>query len=146
VVWHSVATLRDLGGAPLEYDRKAGGWRYDQRSGTRSFELPGPWFSDAERDASLHVPQSLAEIPPGLLHRARPNTAVLYVSAERSRQVAEEQWRPRPSDALLPDGRYERHTPYGDSRELLMNILRRGPQVEVVAQSDLRAAVQHLLA
>jgi predicted DNA-binding transcriptional regulator YafY len=67
--------------------------------------------------------------------------AVLHFSAERARWVAEEYWHPRQVGQWLTDGRYELRVPYGDARELAMDILRHGEHVEVVAPEELRREV-----
>jgi predicted DNA-binding transcriptional regulator YafY len=41
----------------------------------------------------------------------------------------------------LPDGRLEPRFPIGDHRELLLDILRYGDEVEVIAPPELRQAV-----
>ena len=68
-------------------------------------------------------------------------TAVLWFSAECARWVADERWHPNQQGHFLIDGRYELKIPYRDDRELIMDILRHGPQVEVIAPAVLRAAV-----
>jgi predicted DNA-binding transcriptional regulator YafY len=68
-------------------------------------------------------------------------TAVLRFSRERARWVADERWHPEQIGQFLTDGRYELRIPYRDDRELLMDILRHGPEVEVVAPPALRQAV-----
>lgn len=71
--------------------------------------------------------------------------AVLRFSRERARWVADERWHPEQSGQFLTDGRYELRIPYRDSRELVMDILRHGPDVEVVAPDSLRnEVVTHL--
>jgi predicted DNA-binding transcriptional regulator YafY len=67
--------------------------------------------------------------------------AVLCFTAERARWVAREQWHPRQVSKFLKDGRYELQIPYADSRELVMDILKYGPDVEVVAPLALRVEV-----
>ena len=59
-----VAYLRDRLGAPLTFDREAGGYRY--RSGEK-FELPGLWFSARELSALLTLEQLTADEPSGLV-------------------------------------------------------------------------------
>lgn len=68
-------------------------------------------------------------------------TAVLRFSAIRARWVADERWHPRQVGQFLTDGRYELHVMYRDSRELVMDILRHGAEVEVVGPDSLRQAV-----
>lgn len=82
----------------------------------------------------------------GIFAGSASKTAVLRFSPERARWVAEEQWHPRQEGSFLPDGRYELRLPYGAEPELLMDILRHGPQVEVVAPPELRQATRDLLA
>ncbi|MBI4195268.1 MAG: WYL domain-containing protein [Betaproteobacteria bacterium] len=68
-------------------------------------------------------------------------TAVLRFSRERARWVADERWHPQQAGQYLTDGRYELRIPYRDDRELIMDILRHGPEVEVVSPDTLRRAV-----
>ena len=68
-------------------------------------------------------------------------TAVLRFTPERARWVARESWHPRQEGHFLPDGRYELSFPYSDPRELVMDILKYGPEVEVVAPEALRREV-----
>ena len=69
------------------------------------------------------------------------NTAVLRFSALSARWVADEQWHPEQVAQFLPDGRYELKIPYRESRELVMDILRHGAEVEVVGAEGLRVEV-----
>jgi predicted DNA-binding transcriptional regulator YafY len=72
--------------------------------------------------------------------------AVLRFSAERARWVADERWHPEQTGQFLTDGRYELRVPYRDPRELVMEILRHGAEVEVVAPAGLREQVAESLA
>jgi len=72
-------------------------------------------------------------------------TALLHFSAKRARWVADEQWHPQQQTQFLEDGRYELRIPYSDPRELLMDILKYGVDVEVVAPQALRQAVKAAL-
>ena len=67
--------------------------------------------------------------------------ATLRFSRERARWVADERWHPEQSGQFLTDGRYELKIPYRDSRELVMDVLRHGAEVEVVSPETLRAEV-----
>ena len=55
--------------------------------------------------------------------------------------MAEEQWHPAQEGRWLSDGRYELRVPYSDQRELVMEILRHGPDVQVIAPPELARAV-----
>jgi proteasome accessory factor C len=69
------------------------------------------------------------------------HTALLRFSPESARWVADEEWHPGQEGRFLPDGSYELRIPYGDPRELMMDILRHGPDVEVMAPAALRREV-----
>ena len=68
-------------------------------------------------------------------------TAVLRFSAVRARWVADESWPGQRAARFLDDGRYEVEIAYGDPTELIMEILRHAPDVEVLEPSELRQAV-----
>ena len=69
------------------------------------------------------------------------HTAVLRFTAERARWVADEHWHPDQQGHWLDDGRFELRIPYSDPRELLLDILKYGAEVEVVAPPELRQSV-----
>ncbi|SDP57697.1 helix-turn-helix transcriptional regulator [Desulforhopalus singaporensis] len=71
--------------------------------------------------------------------------AALVFSRESARWVAEEQWHPDQRAQWLPDGGYELRIPYSDERELVMEILRYGPDVQVAGPWQLRRAVRERL-
>lgn len=71
--------------------------------------------------------------------------ALLHFSAQQARWVADERWHPRQTGQYLTDGRYELRVPYRDPRELIMEILRHGAGVEVVAPAALREQVVEAL-
>lgn len=70
--------------------------------------------------------------------RAR-NRARLRFSPERARWVAAEAWHPQQKGSFEADGSYVLELPYGDDRELLMDILRHGHHVEVLEPPQLRS-------
>jgi predicted DNA-binding transcriptional regulator YafY len=76
--------------------------------------------------------------------RAR-HTAVLRFTPERARWVAAEEWHSRQKARFQADGAYVLEVPYGDDRELLMDILKFGADVEVLAPPELRARVAEAL-
>jgi len=67
--------------------------------------------------------------------------AKLRFTPERARWVASEQWHPRQRATMQDDGAWLLEVPYSDERELVMDILRHGAHVEVLAPPALRAAV-----
>ena len=70
------------------------------------------------------------------------HTAVLRFTAERARWVADEHWHPQQQGCYLENGSYELRIPYSDSRELVMDILKYGPDVEVLGPDELRQEVR----
>ena len=119
------------------------------RRGLRSFsvdrmrearELDEP--ADTTPDAQLDEHFASAY---GIFAGRADKTAVLRFSAERARWVADERWHPRQAGQYLTDGSYELRIPYRDARELVMDILRHGPEVEVFAPEPLRSFVRRQL-
>ena len=67
--------------------------------------------------------------------------ATLHFTAERARWVADERWHSKQEGVFLEDGTYELKVPYSDHRELIMDILKHGQYVNVVAPESLRQIV-----
>lgn len=72
-------------------------------------------------------------------------TAVLLFNEYRARWVSEERWHPKQQGKFMTDGSYELRIPYGKPLEFTMDILKYGPDVEVVAPEPLRQAVREKL-
>ncbi|MDD3519550.1 MAG: YafY family protein [Chromatiales bacterium] len=66
--------------------------------------------------------------------------AVLRFSPRMARWVADESWHPDQIGHYDGD-HYQLQVPYSDPRELLMDILKYGPEVEVIAPEELRREV-----
>jgi proteasome accessory factor C len=58
--------------------------------------------------------------------------AILRFTPERARWLAEERWHPDQTARWRPDGHFELTLPYDNPTELIMDILRHGPEVEVI--------------
>lgn len=71
--------------------------------------------------------------------------ATLLFTPKRARWVATERWHPEQKGEFLPDGRYQLRVPYSKDPELIMDILKYGPDCEVVAPEELRTKVVGLL-
>ena len=82
----------------------------------------------------------------GIFSGAASDTAVLVFSAERARWVAEERWHRDQQARFLDDGRFELSVPYNNARELVMDILKYGADVEVVRPASLRREIGAQLA
>ena len=74
----------------------------------------------------------------GIFGGTRTRTARLRFSAGRSRWVADEAWHPDQVGAFDDAGRWLLEFPYSDDRELMLDLLRHGGEVEVLAPTDLR--------
>jgi predicted DNA-binding transcriptional regulator YafY len=71
--------------------------------------------------------------------------ATIRFSAHAARWVADEHWHSQQKGNWLPDGRYELQLPYSNSRELLMDVLKYGPDAEIVAPLPLREEMKIML-
>ncbi len=74
----------------------------------------------------------------GIFGGKADKVAVLRFTPERARWVADEKWHPQQEGRWLEDGSYELRIPYRESRELVMDVMRQGASVEVVAPPELR--------
>lgn len=120
------------------------------RKGLRSFavdrvrnaqELAQPAEAISNQELDEHFASAY-----GIFAGRANKTAVLRFSAERARWVADERWHSGQKGQFMTDGRYELHIPYRDERELVMDILRHGPEVEVVEPASLRQIIAQRLA
>jgi proteasome accessory factor C len=93
-----------------------------------------------ERELDEHYASSY-----GIFGGKADKLAVLRFSKERARWVADERWHPDQVSHWPEDGRYELTVPYRDARELVMDILRQGPDVEVIGPAELREEVARKL-
>jgi predicted DNA-binding transcriptional regulator YafY len=71
--------------------------------------------------------------------------AELRFTPERARWVAAERWHPKQKGRFDADGSYRLRLPYADPRELVMDILRHVPEVEVIGPAALREVVAEKL-
>ena len=69
-------------------------------------------------------------------------TARLRFTPERARWVATETWHPRQKGWFDEGGSYVLEFPYSDDRELIMDILKHGPAVEVISPAALRKRIK----
>jgi predicted DNA-binding transcriptional regulator YafY len=71
--------------------------------------------------------------------------ATIRFSSHAARWVADERWHSQQQGTWLPDGRFELRVPYSNSRELLMDVLKYGPDAEIVAPVSLREEMKIML-
>ena len=80
--------------------------------------------------ASAHDVLSIAES-----HCGVDDTSVLALARQG------ESWHPQQVGQFLTDGRYELRIPYGDERDLVMDIMWHAADMEIVALAALRAEI-----
>ena len=77
----------------------------------------------------------------GIFSGRKLQHAKLRFTPERARWVAQETWHPKQKGRFDVDGSWLLEFPYADHRELIMDILKFGADVEVLAPADLRQRV-----
>ena len=115
------------------------------RGGLRSFGLSGIrralLLERRARNVSSRLLDAELGSGYGIFAGRRTQRARLRFSAARARWVAEERWHPSQEGRFDNEGRYVLELPFSDSRELLMDVLRHGAEVEVLAPAVLRREV-----
>ena len=123
-------------------------WDEDRR-GLRTFALDRMSFAEILPTAARDVPaEDLIEVfgaGYGLFSGPVRGQARLRFLPERARWVGDERWHGKQTSCLLPDGRLELTVPYSEVDELLGEILRYGPDVEVVEPPELGEMVRERL-
>jgi predicted DNA-binding transcriptional regulator YafY len=135
--------------SPQRLTRYRDNWYLDAldhgREALRSFSIDRVRHASELGERAVDVPRATLDehfaSSYGIFSGKANKIAVLQFSAERARWVADERWHPKQIGQFLTDGRYELRIPYRDHRELVMDILRHGAEVEVVAPEGLRADV-----
>lgn len=120
-----------------------------QRQALRCFALESIRDARLLDEAALDVDEKRLEAELesgyGIFGGRRTQHARLRFSPTRARWVAGEQWHPKQQGRFDEQGRYIVEFPYADDRELVMDILRHGAEVEVLAPDSLRRAVMATL-
>lgn len=81
----------------------------------------------------------------GIFSGGEVQLAKLKFSPARARWVASESWHPEQRSRFDEDGSYLLELPYTDEPELLMDIMKHGDQVEVIAPETLRSRIKEIL-
>ncbi len=97
-------------------------------------EKPAPNVPEGFLDAQLGSAY-------GIFNGGNTQTARLRFSPKRSRWVAHERWHPEQDGLFDSEGCYVLEIPYADDAELVMDILKYGSDVEVLAPEDLRSRI-----
>lgn len=103
-------------------------------------------LKQAAKDIDEHKMDDYFGSAYGIFSGAASDTAVLAFSTKMARWVSQEQWHPQQVGNYQDDGRYRLELPFHNPTELIMDILRYGPEVEVISPAHLRDAVKHQLA
>ena len=115
------------------------------REALRTFALDAVRSVRVLETRALEVPQAQLDqhysSAYGIFSGKADYVALLRFSATRARWVSLEQWHPDQEGRWSADGCYELSVPYHDPRELVMDILRHGAEVEVIGPPALREAV-----
>lgn len=93
------------------------------------------------RDVEPGVLASHFDSAYGIFSGPAKHTAKLKFTPEMSRWIAEERWHPDQSGAFDSEGSWTLELPFSSARELVMDIMRYGPEVEVLSPESLRDAV-----
>jgi predicted DNA-binding transcriptional regulator YafY len=119
------------------------------RQAIRSFSLDGIQQACLLEQVAQDVkPQDLAdhfETSYGIFAGKADQQAVLNFSAYQARWTQFENWHPEQQACWLDDGRYQLTIPYKHDTELIQDILKYGPEVEVLAPPQLRQKVKQRL-
>jgi len=100
---------------------------------TRAKEIP-----DAELDEHLGAGY-------GIFAGRKVEWATLKFTPAAARWVSAQSWHPKQRARIDKDGSYFLELPYSESPELVMEILKFGPDVEVLAPDELRRRVREAL-
>ncbi|MGD9298563.1 MAG: WYL domain-containing protein [Thiohalocapsa sp.] len=149
--WRESRAQRDVSPQRLVHYRDnwyLDGWCH-LREGLRTFALDAMEQAETLDTPAMEVDAAALDShfasSYGIFAGTPEHEAVLRFSATRARYVANERWHRDQQGRLLADGRYELRVPYSNPAELIMDVLKFGPEVEVVAPTGLREAVAERL-
>ena len=98
------------------------------------------------KDVALRQVQAEMDSGYGIFAGGTRQQALLRFSPQVAPWISREEWHPDQDGRLLDDGSWELRLPYVDETELVMDLLRQGEQVQVLAPDSLRQAVRQRLA
>ena len=119
------------------------------KDGLRSFALDAILDAVGVEEAALQVPDDQLDrelgAGYGIFSGEQVRTAVLRFTPEMARWVSREKWHRLQEGSFGADGSYTLEVPYSAERELVMDIMRFGPEVEVLGPPELRESVSAAL-
>lgn len=122
-----------------------GNWYLDaychEKEGGRRFAVDAVREVVVLDEPALNMPAGDTNQGYGIFAGPANSTAVLIFDPEAARWVREEEWHPQQRVTDLPEGGVQIEIPYSNPQEILMDILRHGPHVEVLRPASLRSAV-----
>ena len=117
------------------------------RNGIRSFSIDAIRYAELVDEKAKDVPKlqlkEVLESGYGIFSGSKVSWAKLRFTPERARWVSAERWHPDQKSSFDKDGFYLLEIPYSDDRELIMDVLKYGSSVEVVAPTALKEKVIH---
>lgn len=81
----------------------------------------------------------------GIFAGAAAHRALLKFTSDRAQWVGKETWHHDQTSSYLEDGSYMLEVPYSNDQELIMDLLRHSPEVEVLGPPELRRKLHVLL-
>lgn len=144
-------TEREVSPQRLVYYRE--NWYLDafchMRKGLRNFSVDAIQKAEIVDKPAREVPEKTTDevlgSGYGIFGGSKVQWAKLRFTPERARWVSHEQWHQRQKGTQEADGGYLLEIPYADDRELMMDILKYGPDVEVLGPASLRDRVKDML-
>lgn len=97
-------------------------------------------YEVSEADLREHFTSGYGIFAGKAVHRAR-----LRFTPERAQWVGKETWHHDQSSSYEPNGSYVLEVPYSNDQELVMDLLRHSPEVEVLAPPELRTKLHSAL-
>jgi predicted DNA-binding transcriptional regulator YafY len=102
-------------------------------------------LDEPARDLPLPEVEGALDQGYGIFGGVRLRQATLHFSAEAAQWVAQEEWHPQQQLKPQSDGSLRMRIPYSEPTELVMDVLRHGPNVRVVSPPELAELVRDQL-
>lgn len=119
------------------------------RKAIRSFAVDAITTTELQEKSAREVSKSALkdhfEQGYGIFGGNKVQWVKLKFSAERARWVSKEIWHPEQKSHFEPDGSYVLEVPVSDDREIIMEILKHGDQVTVMAPAALKKKIRDIL-
>lgn len=139
--------------SPLRLVHYRDNWYLDSwchlREGLRSFSIDAIEKLEAINDDGIKVSKESLDaamgVGYGIFSGKTITWATLKFSPKRSQWVSREVWHPNQKSSFEADGSFVLMIPYSDDRELIGDIMRFGPEVEVIAPQSLKSKVHSTL-